>query len=161
MIQTARTNASLTHDTLWGNRFSVLVALLSHFALYTNEPFTEFARWCGRMKVDQIDSSIDLTQLQAMLDIQWSGPVRQTTRISVAQATVHSVMHLLSRRNGLCPSMLQAVRWGGDVDSVMAITWGIQSTRIREPLPVWLEIGLEDGSFGRRFLIDLGTKLME
>ncbi|MBI2473668.1 ADP-ribosylglycohydrolase family protein [Candidatus Uhrbacteria bacterium] len=161
VINAALMNASITHDTHWGRFSSVIVALLSHFALYTNRPFSEFSDWCKRENVGKFYPEFDLTQLQRMMAVVWNGPVHGIRgQCSVAQVTVHAVLHLLTRTDSLSSSMLQAVRWGGDVDSVMAITWGIQSTRIHEPLPEWLETGLEDGPFGRRFLIDLGTQLM-
>jgi hypothetical protein len=51
--------------------------------------------------------------------------------------------------------------WGGDTDTVLAVAWGIASTRCREPLPGFFDDGLERGAFGRDFLLRLCGELME
>lgn len=161
VIRVALINASLTHDTLAGRTSSVIVALLSHFALYTDEPFTYFLWWCRACGLPERESVFHFARISHMLQIPWSGPVQEIRgKVSSATATTHAVIHLLTRTSSLRESMLQAIRWGGDVDSVMAITWGIQSTRLCKPLPQWLDTGLENGSYGRDFLKDLGVRLM-
>lgn len=158
VVRVALMNASLTHDTPDGRMSSLVVALLSHFALYEDQPFDAFPGWVTSHSLPITRS--EESSIQWMFDRPWSGPVQQLDNISVARATVHAVIHLLLRTSGLKESMLRAIHWGGDVDSVMAITWGIQSTRLREPLPNWLETELEDGDFGRRYLKALGSQLM-
>ena len=136
-----------------------MVATLSHFALYSDLPFAEFRRWFAGSGLLVTPSEQAVTEW--MCTHPWNGPVKgQLGKLSVARATVHAVIHLLTHTTSLRESMLQAIRWGGDVDSVMAITWGIQSARIHEPLPDWLETDLEDGEYGRRYLKHLGAQLM-
>lgn len=161
VMEAARANASITHDTIEGHISSVLIALMSHFALWTDEPFNGFADW-----VHQEDIWFDLNRheremVDRCVNVPWSGTVKHSDYCSVADATVHAVFTLLIHTRSLKESMMRAIDWGGDVDSVMAITWGIQSARLRDELPEWMDSGLENGPYGRDFLLDLGRKLMD
>lgn len=160
VVMTAHVNASITHNTQWGRFSSMVVALLSHFALYTNEPFEDFYSWCLVSGLREFHP-FDQRELERMWNETWQGPVCGQPGTTVAQATVHAVIHLLRTTTSLRESMLEAIRLGGDVDTVMAIVWGIQSIRVRDPVPDWLVYGLEDGPYGRRFLENLGARLMD
>ena len=59
----------------------------------------------------------------------------------------------------------QIIQWGGDTDSVAAITWGIASARYKDNsfIPEFMVRDLEGGNAdtGATYLIALGTRLME
>ena len=145
VIRIATLQAKLTHDTEGGVTSSVLVALMSHFAHHTDKPFSALPLW--------------LSQHYPFGPQDWSGgPV---TGPGVGMNTVHAVYTLLRRNGTLLNIARTALEWGGDTDSVLAIAWGIASARMPPPEPSFLWTGLEDGPFGRRFLAELGSRLMD
>lgn len=161
VIQLGHVNASITHDTPDGHLSSVLVALLSHFAFYTNEPFGRFVPWLYQNHRDVVPR-----EWFAIIHYFFRTPWRESVsrgdgKHSIAWKTMHAVVQLLRRTDCLKQSMLQAIAWGGDVDSVAAIAWGIQSIRCRDSFPAWLEEDLEAGPYGVLYLKDLGAQLME
>lgn len=145
VVRIATVQAKVTHDTVGGVQSSILVALMSHFALWTNKPFTALPLWLSQH-----------TNIQAR---DWAGgPVQGP---GVGMNTADAVYTLLRTRGTLLNIARTAIEWGGDVDSVLAIAWGIASTRMHEALPEFFGPGLEDGTYGRRFLGELGTRLMK
>lgn len=149
----ARTQARLTHDTPDGILSSQIVALLSHLALYSDEPMglDRALAFC----ISVLPESAD--QLEA-LRVPWEGPV-VGPRVGIK--TAHAVLHLVTRGEPLMGILRQIIEWGGDTDSVAAIAWGIASTRDPGPVPDFLEYGLEPGGrYGVMFLKQLGEKLM-
>jgi ADP-ribosyl-[dinitrogen reductase] hydrolase len=144
VVDVAAIQAKTTHNTVGGIQASILVAMMSHFALYRSESFKVFPEW-----LDQYTSAVLLTH---------DGPV---VGPGVGIKTAHAVFTLLSTEKTLLGIARKVIEWGGDTDSVLSIAWGIASARMSEELPAFFEGGLEDGTYGRNFLRDLGTKLMQ
>jgi ADP-ribosyl-[dinitrogen reductase] hydrolase len=145
VIETATVQAKLTHDTEGGVGAAVIVAMLSHYALHESAPFANFPEWLKAYTSVGVE--------------EWDGSA--VTGPDVGMRTARAVWTLCKREGSLIDIARTAITWGGDVDSVLAIAWGIASTRMREPpLPAFFDDGLEAGSYGRRFLLELGTKLM-
>lgn len=142
----------LTHDTLGGKLSAQLVALMSHFALYTDLPFSDLRAWL--MTFFCRDEIKDVC-------MPWDGRVAVGhNRPGMGLLTV--IHTLLVESKSLMGMMERLMKWGGDTDSVAAIAWGIASCRFQdEKLPDFMERDLEVGSaYGVEFLKDLGTKLM-
>jgi ADP-ribosyl-[dinitrogen reductase] hydrolase len=147
VVDVAERQAKITHDTIGGIRSAVLVALMSHYALYEHEPFADFPSWSNE-------------HAKVVPGVWSGGPVQGP---GVGLATADAVFTLVSTQQSLLKIAETAIRWGGDVDSVLAIAWGIASSRMKNvdgELPAFFERDLEDGSYGRRFLVGLGTRLM-
>lgn len=147
VVDVAVRQAKITHDTIGGIRSAVLVAMMSHYALYEQAPFSEFPSWVYE-------------HAKTTLGLWKGGPVEGP---GVGLKTADAVFTLVATQPSLLKIAETAIRWGGDVDSVLAIAWGIASTRmpgVQGELPAFFETGLEDGTYGRRFLVGLGTRLM-
>lgn len=146
VIDLAMTQARITHNTAGGVGSSILVALMSHYALYEDTPFSEFPDWC-----------FEHTTLGPRM---WEGgPV---TGPDVGFKTADAVFTLLATQATLIDIARTALTWGGDTDSVLALAWGIASARMQEEkLPAFFDNDLEDGPYGYKFLSALGAKLME
>jgi ADP-ribosylglycohydrolase len=142
--------AKLTHHTSGGTGASMLVGLMSHFALYQDSPLSQ---------VREFVSKFFGVGIRDLLILWPGGPV---VGPGVGMATARAVMTLISTETTLLGIARKAIEWGGDVDSVLSIAWGIASARMDgAELPPFFEGGLEDGAYGRDFLRDLGAKLME
>jgi ADP-ribosylglycohydrolase len=144
----AKEQASITHNTEGGKQSALLVALMSHFALYVNEPFSKFqALLCDRLKVSPMRC-----------------PLWEKGRVigpNLGMNTARAVMTLLMTETTLIGITRKAIEWGGDTDSVLAIAWGIASARMHDELPSFFERDLENGPYGRTYLAGLGEKLMQ
>jgi len=161
VLEIAAIQASVTHNTLEGILSSEVVALMSHYALYEATSFQDIGEYCleylapYRYKDDPL---IDI------LTTPWlSIPVHQDPYGCEALTTIHAVTHLLTHETSLMRMLEQIIRWGGDTDSVAAITWGIASARYQdEVLPEFMEREIEDGSVltGAIYLKGLGMQLM-
>ena len=154
MLDVAAIQAAVTHDTREGIVSSQAIAFLSNWALYTDEPFRTA---CDAMVVRWPDFA------EAFM-FPWKGYVadrRQRGGHDVGINTVWAVCTLLKEQTTLLGILDRIIEWGGDTDSVAAIAWGIASARMREPVPDFLEVGLEpEGRFGTQYLRDLGVRLM-
>jgi len=147
VLSIASMQAKITHNTEGGVNSSVLIAMLSHFALYHDEPFIDFPKWVKKYGVS------------APIPI-WDG--KPVTGPNVGMNTAHAVYTLVSREKSLMDIARRTIEWGGDTDSVLSLAWGIASTRMQdEKLPEFFDSGLENGTYGRTFLEGFGTRLME
>jgi ADP-ribosylglycohydrolase len=153
IVRVAETQARITHDTPDGVLSSQLVALMSHFSMYSSSPMrprvmTSFLAMALPGKLQEISSMLP----------RWKGPV---TGPKVGMKTVHAVFDLVTSGKSLVEMMKQTIEWGGDTDSVAAIAWGISSARSFDELPDFMEPCLEPGGkYGYKFLKDLGEKLV-
>lgn len=151
----AKLQAAVTHATRDGELTAQAVALMSHFTLHTDIPFSEMMDWCSQYLPEVFDEFWH----------DWDGYVADRTSeggFDVGMNTVWAVTTLLQREKSLIDILRKTIEWGGDTDSVCAIAWGIASARYQdEQLPEFLEKDLEwDGNYGTSFLKTLGNDLM-
>lgn len=143
VIERATLQAKLTHDTPKGIGAAVATALMSHYFLYRLGPKQDLGAFLGQhVEEDWSDP--------------WDGKVRSKGWMSARAAATALMAH--DRMSAL----LQAcIDFSGDVDTVAAIALaaGACSEEIEQDLPEHLLFGLEDGPYGRRYLIDLDRQL--
>ncbi len=146
--EVAAVQAKITHQVMGAVDAAVAVALMSHYALWTDEPLALLRPWLqGQMPGAEIP------------DEPWPGdPVEGP---DVGWKTAQAVLTLVERHGTLLDIARSALSWGGDTDTVLAVAWGIASARCREPLPEFFDAGLERGAYGRDFLLRLCGELME
>lgn len=158
VLEVATLQARITHDTPPALFAARLVALMAHYTLYVDDIFDSLYGFCRR--------ELPPEDREAFADIQWpwSGPV-DGKRQPLAVETVHAVYHLIRSNFSLMDMLEDAIRLGGDTDSVAAITWGIASTLHRaEELPDFLARDLEAGRqthTGSGYLRELSFRLMQ
>jgi len=139
----ASVQARITHDTPGGIASSVAVALMSHYALHEPGPLSDLPGWIAE-RVSGMG--------------RWDGgPVQGP---GVGMATARAVLTLVSEERSLLDVARRTIEWGGDTDSVLAVAWGIASTRMGDRLPEFFDAGMEYGEYGFLFLSQLGEKLM-
>lgn len=144
ILEIAAVQASLTHNTPIGIFTSQSVALMSHFAMHHDEPFNSMIEYCAS----------HLPPFRFFAN-------EFGEKVSSSLKTIHAVVQLLQTQSDLMSMLKQAIVWGGDTDSVAAITWGIASARMKDELPDFLHYNLEPGrKYGVEYLQELGTKLM-
>ena len=147
VVEVARLQARVTHDTPGGVMSAQAVALASHFALHREEPLSEVIPWVA-------------DQLGFRPETMWWGGERVAGQ-NLGASTAAAVLTLCAEQPTLLDVLRTTLRWGGDTDTVAATAWGIASARMREPVPDFLEADLEPGSpYGVVFLRRLGADLM-
>lgn len=149
VLSIAKTQAETTHNTPIGIFSAQAVALMSHFALYRDDPFDRLQDF---LEIHLPDAAL-LHQMQ--IHKRWHGPVKNP-----ATNTIHAVFDLLVHCSSLAEVLRGAIQFGGDTDSVAAIALGIASARMKNDLPQPLYDNLENGPFGRDYLESLGYRLM-
>ena len=158
MSELVSLQAAITHNSFEGVFSARAVALMSHFALYVDEPFIHMGEWC----VEHLPR--EERTLRAILTTPWrGGAVTSGKGVPVSLATVWAVADLLREDHSLMGMMHRLIAWGGDTDSVGAIAWGIASARYQdEVLPEFIERDLEQGNprTGTLYLQELGKSLM-
>ena len=150
VLHAAKVQAETTHNTPIGIFSAHAVALMSHFALYRDDPFDHLLTF---LEIHLPDKTL-LHQLN--MHKPWCGRVKNP-----ATNTVHAVYHLLTHSSTLSEVLRGAIQFGGDTDSVAAIALGIASARMKDDLPKALFDNLENGPYGRDYLRSLGKQLMD
>jgi len=143
VIEVATLQARLTHDTPGGIHAAVAAALAAHF----------FAHRLGTP--DELTTFL-CQHVPGAWDSEWTGEVGPKGSMSV-RAAVTAI-----RRNRSMKDLLRScVDFGGDVDTVgtIALACASLSEDYRQDLPEPLVLGLENGQYGRDFLLDLNRKL--
>jgi ADP-ribosylglycohydrolase len=159
MLAATTIQASLTHNTPAGLFSARAVALMSYYALHTNDSFGDIVEFM-RAYV----SAEDWHEYGHIFLEPWDGGlVSDRPNCPISVTTVHAVVDLLRRHSCLMDIMRQLILWKGDTDSVAAIAWGIASARSqKEKLPDFLYQNLELGSekTGVKYLVEIGEGLM-
>jgi len=143
--QVSRAHAIITHDTDEGVLSAQIVALMAHVLLYEQMAFVDVAAFIQ-------------SQTGFVLANDWNREVECD-----ALQTLHAVHTVLLRHRRLSELLVAAVDFGGDTDSVAAITSGLASLS-REyinDIPIRLIETLESGPFGRPFLEAMDVRLAE
>lgn len=143
----ADVQASPTHNSPRGSWAALAVAMMAHFAFHEGRPLTELGLFLSKHGLRG-----------ATFDQAFTG---FTDSRLITDETVHAVYSLLTTTANRLELLRQAIAFGGDTDTVAAIAFGIASIRDQTPLPQALLDGLENGPYGRQYLLNLGQRLME
>ncbi|MEH2213131.1 ADP-ribosylglycohydrolase family protein [Nostoc sp.] len=144
VIEAATIQAAITHNTTDGINAAVAAALMSHYFIY---------RLGAKRKLGQFLENY----VSGEWNKPWEGKVKSKGWMSV-RAAITAVM-----RNDSMSELLQdCIAFTGDVDTVAAIALaaGSCSEEITQDIPNHLVTGLENGAYGRDYLIELDKQLM-
>jgi ADP-ribosyl-[dinitrogen reductase] hydrolase len=144
VVDRCRVQAAITHDTPDGINAATAAALMAHYFLYDLGPkagLVDFLR----------------AHVAGGFATPWSGKVGSKGWMSVGAAIT-----AVARNDRLSSLLVDCVAFTGDVDTVAAIALAAAScSREYEPdLPENLVLTLEDGPYGRGYLIDLDRRLL-
>lgn len=158
VLQAAEAQAKVTHNTAEGIWSSKMVAMLS-YVLRTSK------------KHDLLNAAqLHLGDLDASLI--WGGPLTRVAAPFVTLKTIRTAFAVIGpalRHNSMGLKHLQTPRetmladiisLGGDTDTVAAIAWGLaESIPLPAPKASFWWDDLENGPYGRDFLVNLGESL--
>jgi ADP-ribosylglycohydrolase len=145
VVEKSALQARLTHDTTEGTTAAVAVSLMAHFFLY------------GLGERQELPAFLASYAPGPPWAEPWSGHV-DVKGYSAARAALRIVLE----HDRLSTMLEQAVRFGGDTDTVAAIALGVAACRrdVQNDLPQRLLLSLEAGTYGREFLRDLDRQLL-
>lgn len=144
VIEAATIQAKLTHNSQNGINAAIAAALMSHYFLYrlgNKEGLGLFLEG----------------YVPGNWSVPWDGKV-STLGWECVQAAVTAV----TRNHSLSNILQDCVAFTGDVDTVAAIALGAASCsqEVSQDLPSGLFEGLENGRYGRDYIIELDRKLL-
>jgi ADP-ribosyl-[dinitrogen reductase] hydrolase len=144
VIEATSIQAAITHNTPDGINAAIAAALMSHYFIYQLGEKKELGRFLD-------------THVSGEWSKPWQGEVRSKGWMSV-RAAITAVI----RNNSLSELLKDCIAFTGDVDTVAAIALaaGACSNEITQDLPAHLIDGLENGTYGRDYIIQLDKQLM-
>lgn len=144
VIEAATIQAAITHNTPDGIDAAVAAALMSHYFIYRLGP---------KRKLGQF--------LEGYVSGNWSKPWQGTVK-SKGWMSVRAAITAVMRNDSISELLQDCIAFTGDVDTVAAIALaaGSCSEEISQDIPSHLITGLENGLYGRDYLIKLDKQLM-
>lgn len=144
VIEAATIQAAITHNTPDGINAAVAAALMSHYFIY---------RLGSKRKLGKF--------LEAYVSGQWSKPWQGEVK-SKGWMSVRAAITAVMRNDSMSQLLQDCIAFSGDVDTVAAIALaaGSCSEEITQDIPKHLVASLENGAYGRDYLIGLDRQLM-
>ncbi|HLP87825.1 MAG TPA: ADP-ribosylglycohydrolase family protein [Nostocaceae cyanobacterium] len=144
VIEAATVQAAITHNTPDGINAAVAAALMSHYFIYQHGT---------KRKLGQF--------LEGFVSGEWSKPWRGEVKAQ-GWMSVRAAVTAIMRNDSLSEILQDCINFTGDVDTVGAIALGGASCseEIVQDIPEHLILTLENGAYGRDFIIDLDKQLM-
>ncbi|HMA38251.1 MAG TPA: ADP-ribosylglycohydrolase family protein [Chloroflexia bacterium] len=144
VIERSTIQAAITHNTPDGINAAVAAALMAHYFLYRLGRKHDLGRFLEQ-------------HVPGRWSEPWRGKVGAKGWMSV-RAAITGVMAADTMSSLLC----RCIAFSGDVDTVAAIALaaGSCSSEITQDLPANLVLGLENGVYGREYLIALDKRLL-
>ena len=144
VIEYATVQAKLTHDTPLGVNATVAAALMSHYFIYSLGEKKDLRRFIEQHVPGNWN--------------RWGGKVGPKGFMSVRAA-----MTAVMEDSSLSSVLRRSIDFGGDVDTVATIAMAAASCsrEMKQDLPANLVEGLENGDYGRDYLIGLDEKLKD
>ena len=144
VIEATTIQAAITHNTPDGINAAIAAALMSHYFIY------------------QLGEKKELGQfLETHVSGEWSKPWQGEVR-SKGWMSVRAAITAVIRNDSLSELLKDCIAFTGDVDTVGAIALAAAacSNEITQDLPDHLIDGLENGTYGRDYIIQLDKQLM-
>ncbi len=145
VLEKSEIQASITHNTKDGINAAKVSSLMTHYFLYDYGKKADLGKF--------IES-----QVEGQWSVPWFGEVGEKGWMSV-RAAITAIIN----SNKMSELLKNCINFTGDVDTVAAIAGaaGSCSKEIEKDIPQVLIDSLENGSYGRDYLIELDKKLVE
>jgi len=145
VIEAATIQGAITHNTPDGINAARAAALMSHYFIYKLGPKGRLGKF-----------------LEGYVAGEWSEPWRGVVK-SKGWMSVRAAITAVMRNDSLKGLLKDCIDFMGDVDTVAAIALaaGSCSEEITPDLPYHLIEGLENGAYGRDYIIKLDEQLMK
>lgn len=148
VIDLSTIQAKVTHNSEIGIKSSVLASLMVHYFEYDLGDKKDLVAW------------LNGEGFKGLLHEGTSWKPGERIR-SYAWDCVEAAVYAIERHNSLADILKQVVAWSGDTDTAAAIAMAAacRSKEIAQNLPDVLIQNLENGKYGRNYLVELDAKL--
>ena len=145
IIKKCKVQAEITHCTENAVMSAQAISLISHFFIYEKGSRTEL-----------------LEYLNDFQKFKWTGNWIGEVGMS-GHETVEAVLSIILKYNKMSEILKSSVDFGGDVDTVASLALAISSLdkTIENNLPMVLYSDLENGQYGKDYLISIDEKLKQ
>ncbi|MFT4304421.1 MAG: ADP-ribosylglycohydrolase family protein [Candidatus Woesearchaeota archaeon] len=167
VIEYARINAEITHNTPKGIASSVFIALLAHKLLYDQSDIFYVDEEIINPHIMKIDnetaSYLNEVWLMKELDLELLlGDHKNKGVPCDGMRTCGAALHAFTDYSTPFEVLTYSVLLGGDTDSTASVALGLKMIDHNvSGLPSFLFNDLDNGKYGRDYLIQLGKKLSE
>jgi len=149
LLQMCETQAKVTHNTIGGIKSAQIAALMAHYFIYDlgdKKDLPEF-----------LENELNLISFGKDLSKDWIGKVGVK-----GLDCVHAALTAIRHCNSMSELLKTCIEFTGDVDTIAAIAAGPASwsKEIKQDIPENLIMTLENGKYGKDFLIELDNKLL-
>ena len=136
---------AITHNTETAKIASEAIALTSHFFIYNKGNQQQLIEY-----------------LNDFQNYQWKANWQNEVTMNAVE-TVEAVLTILKNEISLKNMLLKSINFGGDVDTVasLTLTIGSQIKNVEKDLPTFLFEELENGDFGRDFLMQIENQFLK
>jgi ADP-ribosylglycohydrolase len=144
VVEKTRIQATITHNTFDGINAAVAAALMSHYFLYQLGPKRELG-WF----------------IEQHLPGQWAEPWHGKVKAQ-GWMSVRAAITALLEKDHMTTLLQRCIQFSGDVDTVatIALAAGACCVEMIQDLPENLIRHLENGDFGRDYIVALDQRLM-
>jgi ADP-ribosylglycohydrolase len=160
VIECADIQARVTHDSWVGRNSAIGAALMTHYFYYDLGLRHELSGWLrDRHFGDTIHSPRPFE-----VDGEWVTCWAPGRRVGVhGWDCLEASIYAIEEHDNMADILQQCIAYTGDVDTVAAVAMAAASCAkdIKQNLPYVLVEKLENGPYGRDFLVDLDKKLKE
>jgi ADP-ribosyl-[dinitrogen reductase] hydrolase len=150
-----RVQAELTHKTEDGVNSALVSALMTHYFYYKKGPKEDLTAWLQDVTGCSIDGHWRFKRDDGDYDLaSW-------VRVK-GWDCVEAAVHAIETSNSMREILKKCISFCGDVDTLGLIAMAAASwaADIGQDLPAHLWDGLENGQFGRDYLVGLESKLL-
>lgn len=137
--------AKLTHDTADGIAAAVAASLAAHYFLYGLGTKADLGTFLDREVPGR----------------KWSEPFKGKVG-EKGWESVQAALTALAAHDSMSAILQACVAFTGDVDTVAAVALGVAALcpEVKQDLPQVLVDGLENGAYGRDYLVELNARLL-
>lgn len=145
VIEKTTLQASITHNTTDGINAAIVAALTTHYFIYSLGAKQDLGKF-----------------LNAHVDGNWIEPWSGAVGVQ-GMMCVRAAITTLMQSHSMSTLLKTCIAFSGDVDTVAAIALaaGSCSTEIAQDLPQHLVMSLENGTYGKDYLITLNRHLFD
>lgn len=144
--------STLTHNTSEGVGSALCAASMVHYFKYELGPKSDLLNWLDRL----------FPMPWLPISVKYLKNYKEHIPVE-GWPCVMAAIDAILRSDSLSEVLVNSVKFAGDTDTIAAIAMGPASfcKEIKQDLPQNLVDGLENGKYGRDYLVTLDKKLME
>lgn len=146
VLQKCEIQAKITHNTPDGIHAAQAAALMSHYFIYGQGTKSDLGKWL---------------EAQVPCNHRWNEPYRAKVKAK-GWMSVRAAITAVKRNDSMSKLLKDCIAFTGDVDTVatIALAAAAHSEEIVQDLPQHLMDTLENGNYGRDYLLKLDEQLL-